>query len=129
MKKRITTLVILSVLVLSSLSGRESTQKTNPAGSWKFEAPYAPEGYTSGKIEAVFAENSYTITISLTGSDYKIKGEKVKYENDTLSFSVNFEGTEVSIGLKMESPLKMSGKAVYYEGEIPLTLLKEELVK
>lgn len=126
MSKRIITLLTMSFLALVTLPSKANEQKTTPAGSWKFEAPYAPEGYKSGKIEVVFSDNSYATAVSFAGSDYKIKGEKVKFGNENLSFSVNVEGTEVAISLKMESPQKMSGKAVYYEGEIPLTLLKEQ---
>ncbi|NSW94089.1 MAG: hypothetical protein HPY62_05190 [Bacteroidales bacterium] len=75
------------------------------------------------------AENIYNASISFAGSDYKIKGEKVKFENGTLSFNVYVEGTEVSISLKMENDAKMAGKAVYYEGEIPITLTKEQQQK
>lgn len=126
MNNRIIALLSLAFIVITSLSAIEVQQKPTPAGSWKFEAPYAPEGYTTGKIDVVPADNNYVASISFAGNDYKIKGEKVKYENDILTFSAYIEGTEITVNLKLESPVKMTGKAVYYEGEIPLTLSREQ---
>jgi hypothetical protein len=63
--------------------------------------------------------------VSLTGSDYAIPGDKTKVENDTITFTVLLEGTEIAISLKAENGIKMTGKAVYVDGEIPLTLTKE----
>jgi hypothetical protein len=115
-------LLIFSTYVISA---QTSADKKKPIGKWKFEAPSAPEGYTSGSISISFAENKYSTAVSLTGSDYVIPGDKTKFENDTLSFILLIEGTEITITLKLENDTKMTGKAVYSEGEIPLTLIKE----
>lgn len=123
--KKIAMFLFLALLSVSILNGQASKTKNNPVGNWKFDAPYAPEGYTSGVIEVVFADNKYSSNISFTGSDYKIPGEKVKFENDTIDFVVYIEGNDIAIKLKMESSTRMSGKATYFEGEIPLTLLRE----
>ena len=125
MKRRILTFLIISVLSVCAVSAQTNSKKTNPAGKWKFEAPYAPEGYTSGTIDISFAENKYSTTISFTGSDFKIPGDKIKVEKENVSFVVMVEGNEVAINLTAENDLKMSGKAVYSEGEIPLTLTKD----
>jgi len=96
----------------------------DPIGTWKFEAPYAPEGYTSGTIVVGMAENKYNSTMVFTGSDYKLTGEKVKFEKDTVSFTIYIEGEDINVTLKMENGTKMAGKAVYSEGEVPLTMTK-----
>lgn len=123
MKKSFLILAILLVGI-SFASAQSTTTGKSPAGKWKFEAPYAPDGYTSGIIEVAKADNKYSSSISFTGSDYKIPGENTKVEKDTLAFVVNVEGNAVSITLKLEDAAKMSGKAVYSEGEIPLTLTR-----
>ncbi len=123
--KNLITLFLLLLLNVSVISAQDSKASKNPAGKWKFEAPYAPEGYTSGTIDISFAENKYSTTISFTGSDYKIPGDKIKVEKENVSFVVLVEGNEVAISLAAENDLKMSGKAVYSEGEIPLTLTKD----
>jgi hypothetical protein len=112
MKKNFLVLIILSLFIVSAV------------GSWKFDAPYAPEGYTTGTIVVGFAEQKFTTTMSFTGTEYKIPGENVKTPGDSVLFSVYLEGQDIKVMLKLESGTKMSGKAVYSEGEVPLTLTK-----
>jgi hypothetical protein len=127
--KSVFPIVMLLLISMYDLSAQTAVTKKDPVGKWKFEAPYAPEGYTSGTIDLGFAEDKYSATISFTGSDYKIPGENVKFEKDTVSFIVYVEGTNVTITLKMADATKMEGNAVYYEGDIPLTLVREETKK
>lgn len=117
---------MISLFAICAVTAQTTTKKGNLTGKWKFEAPFAPEGYNTGSIEISFAEDKYSTAISMTGSDYKIPGDKTKVGSDTVSFVVLLEGNEIAIGLKAESDVKMTGKAVYFEGEIPLTLTKEE---
>ena len=124
MKSKILSLIIISFLSLLVVSGQNTSRKNIPVGSWKFEAPYAPEGYTSGTIIVRLTEQRYAITMSFTGNDNRFTGDKVKFENDSLFFSLYIEGQDVEMSLKLKSGTMMSGKAVYSEGEIPLTLLK-----
>jgi hypothetical protein len=123
MKKGI--LIILSIIFsLPILMAQNNQVKNNPVGTWKFAAPYAPEGYTSGTIIVGFAEEKHTATMSFTGNEYKLPGEKVKAVNDSILFSVYLEGQDIKVLLKMVSDTNMTGKAVYSEGEVPLTLTK-----
>lgn len=123
--KKIFIFIMLVVLIAPVISAQSSKGKADPIGKWKFEAPYAPEGYKSGIIDVSNAENKYSTAISFTGSDFVIPGDKIKVENDTVSFVVIVEGQEVSVSLKAEDDGRMTGKAVYFEGEIPLTLTKD----
>jgi hypothetical protein len=124
MKSKILTLLVISFLSVISVSGQNNNKKNNPVGTWKFEAPYAPEGYTSGTIVVGTAEQKTTTTMSFTGSEYKLTGEKVRAVKDSVLFSIFLEGQDVKVMLKLESDSKMTGKAVYSEGEVPLTLTK-----
>lgn len=124
MKTKILTLLAISFLSFTVVSGQNNSKLKNPVGTWKFEAPYAPEGYNSGAIVVGMADKKNTATMSFTGSDYKIEGEKVNSANDSITFSVYVEGQDVKVFLKIENDTTMSGKAVYSEGEIPLTLTK-----
>jgi hypothetical protein len=125
MKNKFFTLVMISLLAICAVSAQTDSKKNSPIGKWKFEAPYAPEGFTTGSIVVSFAEQKYSTAVSFAGSDLVIMGDKTKVESDTVSFVVLVEGQEVAISLKADSDIKMSGKAVYFEGEIPLTLTKE----
>jgi len=117
---------MISLFAICAVSAQTTPKKANPVGKWKFEAPYAPEGYNSGIIEFSLAENKYSTFILMPGSDYKIPGEQTKVENDTVSFFILLDGAQISINLKTESDVKMTGVAVAPDGEIPLTLTKEE---
>jgi hypothetical protein len=123
MKNRILFLVLISFLSVIAVSG-QSTKKINPIGSWKFEAPYAPEGYNSGTIVVGLTEQKHTASMSFAGSEYKLAGEKVQSVNDSILFSIYLEGQDIKVMLKLENETKMTGKAVYTEGEVPLTLTK-----
>jgi len=122
--KKITFLVMFLFVVTAITSAQNATAKVDPIGTWKFEAPYAPEGYTTGTIVIAKAEQKHTATMSFAGSDYKLTGENVRIENDTVSFSVYLEGQDIKVTLKGDSNSKLVGKAVYSEGEVPLTLTK-----
>jgi hypothetical protein len=121
MKNRILTFMLVSLLTVISVSAQKST-KLNPLGTWKFEAAYAPEGYTSGTIVVGFAEQKHTASMSFTGSEYKLPGEKVTAANDSVNFSIYLEGQDIKVMLKVISDTNMTGKAVYSEGEVPLAL-------
>jgi hypothetical protein len=129
--KRVTILVMFMIIGITTISAQNNKSKIDPQGTWKFEAPYAPEGYTSGTIVVGTAEQKTTATMSFTGSDNKLSGDKVLVVNDTVTFSVYLEGQDIRVLLKIENATKMTGKAVYSEGEVPLTLSKivDELKK
>ena len=123
--KKIIPIILILFFNLSLALAQTVKESISPIGKWKFEAPTAPVGYNSGSISISFAENKYSTIVSLTGSEYAIPGDKTKFENDSVSFIVLLEGNVVSISLKAETDTKMTGKAVYSEGEIPLTLTKD----
>ena len=123
--KKLIPILLLILLSISLVSAQTGKKRINPVGKWKFEAPAAPEGYNSGNIIISFADNKYSAAVSMTGSEYVFPGDKTKVENDTVSFILLLDGTEIPISLKAESNTKMTGKALAPDGEIPLTLTKE----
>lgn len=125
MKTNVLTTLLILVFAGLTASAQTTQKKINPVGSWKFDAPYAPEGYTTGTIIIGLQEKAHTASISFTGSDYKIPGEKVRVEGDSLKFDVYLDGATISILMKMESESAMTGKALSPDGEIPLTLKRE----
>ncbi len=119
--KRIIPVILLMMCTVSFLSGQNQTKHL---GKWKFEAPNAPEGYNAGFIEVGTAEKGYTASISFGEGDYKLPADKVKIENDVLTFIVNVEGNEVTIVLKPENNTLMKGNATYTDGSTPLVLTR-----
>ena len=122
--KKVILFVIIVMFSLPSVIAQSNHVIKNPVGIWKFDAPYAPEGYTSGSIAIGLEENKYNTSMSFTGSDYKLPGEKVKVTGDSITFSIFLEGQDITVLLKKEEATKMTGKAIYSEGEVPLTLTK-----
>ena len=47
--------MLISFLCVIAVSA-QNINKNNPVGTWKFDAPYAPEGYTSGTIVVGFTD-------------------------------------------------------------------------
>jgi hypothetical protein len=123
MKKGII-LILFAVFCLQYLNAQDIKSKYHSEGSWKFDAPYAPEGYSSGTITIGSAEKKDTATMSFGAGEYKLGGDNVKLANDSVLFSIFLEGQDIKVMLKVESDTLMSGKAVYSEGEVPLTLNK-----
>lgn len=123
MKNRILTFMLILFLSAIAVSG-QSINKNNPVGTWKFAAPYAPEGYNTGIIVVGFEDQKHTTTMSFTGSEFKYQGENVKALNDSVLFSIYLQGEDVKVMLKIESDTSMTGKAVYSQGEVPLALSK-----
>ncbi|MGA2407236.1 MAG: hypothetical protein ABSF81_10875 [Bacteroidales bacterium] len=123
MKKEIL-IILFIVFNLPVITAQNNQAKSNPFGTWKYEAPYAPEGYTSGTIVVGLNEKKPTVAMSITGSDTILLGKNVKTINDSVLFLANLEGQDVKVMLKIENDSAMSGKAVYSEGEVPLTLTK-----
>lgn len=122
--KKVILIVLSVILFIPALNSQTNQGKKDPMGTWKFEAPYAPEEYNSGTLTIGMAEKLYTATMSFKGSDYKLKGEKVKVEKDTITFIIYLENENINITIQIESDKKMAGKAVYSGGDVPFTLTK-----
>ena len=127
--KRIIPFILTILICIPAITANGQQTKKDPVGNWKFESPYAPEGYNTGTIQVGYTDNKLTATIGFPGSDYKIPGEKVRFENDQLFFTVYIEGADINIVLKMESNTKMSGSASTPDGQLPVELAREEAKK
>ena len=123
--KRVFILILVS-LVCFSLSAQKSKVKYKPAGLWAFEAPAAPEGYTTGSVEIIIAKKKYSVSISFTGNDYKHPAEDIKFGKDSLQFYVNVDGTDVNFKSKFEERDKISGVAFTSGGNVWFVLTREK---
>lgn len=116
--------VLLLVILAASFSSVNAQKKVDPAGTWTYEATMAPYEYSSGDIVVAKDGKDYTVQIVL-GEYYKVKGEKVVYENNELSFVVYIEGESVDIKMTM-SKEEAKGTASYTDGDIPVTAKKKK---
>ena len=124
--KKVFGLAIMIMIGLSSVNGQKAKVTYEPKGKWHFEAPDAPEGFTSGTMEVSAAEKKLTAVMTFTGNESKIPLENVKFENDKLKCSLAIEGESISITLKFDEADKMSGTAAFSEGEFPGTMTREK---
>jgi hypothetical protein len=112
-------LLILSVFNLQQYSA--SAQSIHDlVGEWNAEAPDAPAGFNTS-IMKITADSVFT---TFTGETYSYGSTSVNYKNDTLSFVIG--GLGVLCTLKLENKGKLSGNAVWDEGESRLFLTKKE---
>lgn len=128
MKRSFFTLIFgcfFSVLIFAQQG--QLAKSNNPEGVWKFEIPDAPEGYKKGDMNVTYADNKYTASMFFPEYNIRLNGEKVSFLKDSLSFKMyTSDGVEVAVSLKMTEPSKMIGKAVHYEGELPLSMTREK---
>ena len=95
---------------------------TSPVGPWKYQAPDAAYEYSSGKIIVVSESDAYLVKIEVNGQT--IPADKVKYDNNQLSFTIYVESQLVSLNIKVEDN-SMKGFASYSEGELEVTATRE----
>jgi len=116
-------LALLIALVTAFSASVSAQKKVDPAGTWTYEATMAPYEYSSGDIVIEKDGKDYTVQIVL-GEYYKVKGEKVVYDNNELTFVVYIEGEAIDIKMTMEKE-EAKGTASYSDGDIPVTAKKK----
>ena len=117
-------LIFVVMLVAAFTSTVSAQKKVDPTGKWKYEATMAPYEYSSGDIVVAKDGKDYTVEIVL-GEYYKVKGEKVVFEENELSFIVYIEGEAIDIKATVGEE-EMKGTASYTDGDIPITAKKKE---
>ena len=115
---------MMLMLVTAFTATVSAQKKVDPAGTWTYEATMAPYEYSSGDIVVEKDGKDYTVQIVL-GEYYKVKGEKVVYEKNELSFIVYIEGESIDIKMTMGKD-EAKGTASYSDGDIPVTAKKKK---
>lgn len=117
--------VELMLMLVTAFTANVSAQKkVDPTGTWTYEATMAQYEYSSGDIVVDKEGKDYTVEIVL-GEYYKVKGEKVVYEKNELSFVVYIEGEAIDIKMTMGKD-EAKGTASYTDGDIPVTAKKKK---
>lgn len=103
------------------VSVRSYSQVGDYTGTWKFEAPDAPQEALTGTI--VFTADS---AITIFNSGDRFKSNWLKINNDSILFESQTDDGVVHVSLKMTSNNSMTGKADWGIGETPLMLKKQD---
>jgi hypothetical protein len=123
--KRAIILIIVAMTCIT-LSAQKQKVKYNPKGQWTFEAPAAPEGYTTGTVEINYTKKKHSATIAFTGNEYKNPIDDVKFAKDSLQLFINIQGSDITFKSKFEQPDKMTGIASAEGGSVPFTLTRDK---
>ena len=119
MKTKILSLTLLLPVIFNGLSVH--AQAVNDLkGKWNCEAPAAPAEYNTGIMEIT----DDVVYATFSGDPYRYASTIEKFTNDSLVFTI--KDLDAICTLVMESKVKMTGKAVWPDGESPLILTKTE---
>lgn len=116
--------ILMLVMLAASFTAVNAQKKVDPAGTWTYEANMAPYEYSSGDIVVAKDGKDYTVQIVL-GEYYKVKGEKVVYENNELTFVVYIEGESIDIKMTIGKE-EAKGTASYSDGDLSITAKKKK---
>jgi hypothetical protein len=122
MNKKCFFLLLTGIFLITGFYPLMAQQKVSFSGDWNFEAPAAPEGYNRGVV--TFEKDSSFIIFSdgyyvYPSNWLEVKGDSILYESD-------IDGMIVLFSLKIDEKTKISGNAVWYDGESSLNLTKKE---
>ncbi len=112
------------LVLVSSFSFEDPAKKYSPAGTWEYSAPDVPEGYQEGTMIVVEKDNGYGVTMALNEYN-KVDAEKVKFEDQTLTFSVWVEGEEVKLKGTFEGD-NFTGTVSYSGGQVKVTAVRKK---
>ena len=118
-----TRIILLFSLTMAGLLGPCSVSAqtiSDYIGDWNTEAPDAPAEYTNGVLKI----SEDMIIVKFSGDDYPYPSTLVKITSDSLVFEIS--GLSALCTLRIEDKTKMTGKAVWPDGESPFTMTKAE---
>ena len=122
--KKLMMFVLLAFCATLTVNSVAASEKESMKGSWEYKAPSAPYEYNAGKIIIGETDGTPTVTVKFRyGSE--VKGQNVKIEGNSLSFSVQIEYNNVKVEAKLADG-KITGKADTPEGMMNLTAERQK---
>ena len=116
-------LLALTMLFVITFDARSApVVNYSPVGTWEYNVPGVPEGYDRGVMVITEGEDGYVVEVG-PSKDYLMKGQKVEYSNNKLSFVVYVEYEEVKISGDFDKD-KFEGTVSYVEGVFDMTAAK-----
>jgi hypothetical protein len=122
MKRKNLQLLLLGLFLFIGSLPIKAQEKESYLGDWSFEAPTAPDGYTWGII--TFKKDSSFI--QFTDGNYKCHSNWFKVKSDSIIYESYIDGTTVLFSLKLVDKTKVTGNAVWIDGETHMILTKKE---
>jgi len=122
MKRKNLLFVLFVMFLLSGSLCLNAQDKESYQGKWNFEAPTAPEGYTSGVI--ILKNDSSRM--QFTDGYYIYPSSWLKAKSDSIKYETNIDGEIVLFSLKIKDKNKIAGDAVWSSGQTVMILTKKE---
>ena len=116
-------IVLGLVLALFVGNAFAAVKAKDVVGTWKYEAPYAPYEYSTGKL--IFTETGDKVEGKIKIGEYEIDMRNVKVEGAKVEFGAYVEGEYVSIKVEIKKNT-LTGTASYSEGSMEVTAEKEK---
>jgi hypothetical protein len=117
-------LMLVALLITGILGAVTPPEKKDFLGEWKFESPYAPEGYQKGIF--IIKEKENALAGELKFSDaYKLDIKDMVITDGVLKFGINVDGSYVNVKATIEEG-KLKGSAASPEGDLPFEATKVE---
>lgn len=113
-------------LTITVLNGQTTNKMVEPTGRWRFETPYASEGYQRGQIEIKKTAEIYSAAITFADTVYKLYASNVKYAAGVVDFVLYIEGQPINISLNYAHQDTLKGRAYTPEGEMPMILMRKK---
>ncbi len=114
--------MLLAVLAISSVQAFAPVEKKDFLGEWKFESPYAPEGYQTGIFFMEEKEGELAGEIRFADG-YKVKMENMKFADGVLKFTIQVDYNPVDLKATIEDNV-LKGSAATPEGDLPFEAKK-----
>jgi len=125
-KKTFRSVILIALFITSvSFSMEPVAKKYNPAGTWKFSIPDAPEGYNYGNLIITKEDRKSFSVVFALDEYYKVKATEVVYKKNEISFILYVETETVRMNGTFEED-KFTGKVSYSEGVIDITAVREK---
>jgi|WetSurMetagenome_2_1015567.scaffolds.fasta_scaffold83118_2 hypothetical protein len=122
MKK--TFILILTVLFCITVTAQKSKVKYKPKGTWNFENSTAPPGYSTGTVEIKRSKKLYTVTFLFSGNAENYLAENVSFRGDSLQFSLNIQGMDMTSKAKFVQKDQIDGETYVMGTSVPFTLTR-----
>ena len=121
MKAKSVGFISIGLLIAFITFGAVAPTEFDPVGKWKFSAPDAPYPYGTGSLVVKLDGEDLRVTLAFQDVAYQFPGESVEFEEDVLAFNIYLDGEDIFLSMKFVDEDKLSGRAIYSEGAIPLT--------
>jgi hypothetical protein len=125
MRKLFLTLIVLGFVFQNQLLASETNKEI--VGTWNYEAPDAPEGFTTGSMVITEKDGVLSAVLKLADGE-EIEFSTVEYSEGILLMTLLVDYNTVSISCEVKGTT-MTGTVSTPEGDLPITATKEKRKK